>query len=262
MYRHLTTVDEAGICATASVEVTVNDSGQFVANLPSYVAIHQECEGLIICDRLTDLIETYEDACDQYSKWRLMVKVTPMLFVSASSQFDAAPHGIVLRLSWFPVVVHTADTGELTVIVLDDAGKYLRALSPELGRLIDDTPEHREKIQALVDSVKTASGLLNDFNACSNPAEFLMAIGDDWTPRHSGGVVSSPDQFGLFGDRPSEQTVEVEVTPQDTVVEGAKAVDAALEQAAADGQKKPRGRAAKPAAPPPAAPASTDYEEF
>lgn len=261
--RSMMTVDEAGICSTDEILVRFSDDDLFSINLPSHVASFLDIDCRVSGDTIVKTVELYEDKCDQYSKQRLSAVSTPMLLITGNWHYTFGKQGSGVELGWMPVMQFVSPDGEMHVMTVRNDGTLGETWNdPFPGRLIDDTPEHREKIQALVDSIKTAHAMLTDFNACSNPAEFLMAIGDDWTPRHSGGVVSSPDQLGLFGNKPGEQTVEVKVTPQDTVVEGAKAVDAALEQAAADGQKKPRGKAAKPAAPPPVAPAATDYEEF
>jgi hypothetical protein len=180
--------DEDGKHGAQVIDVTFNsETLLFSATLPDHVASYN---GTVIDKEITGdtaqgVIETYEIRCDEYSRWRLSVNAPQQLWIeiySMAGDFARQMFDFTYCCGIGATAVKMLPDGQM-VRVLDD-GSFGGPVGSKGGTfqpvLIDDTPEHRAKVQTLAASIQRAADILTGLRTAANPGEYLMAIREDW----------------------------------------------------------------------------------
>jgi hypothetical protein len=180
---------EDGTETTKVIDVQFDkDTLMFSAELPEYVAKHNGNmidPMTVVSDTGNGAISIYEIRCAEYSRWRLGMNAPTQLWIgtfTGASDFVRTAFGFSSVCGIGATPVKVLPDGQM-VAVLDDGsiggpvGSKASATQPVL---VDDTPEHRAKVQQLADSIQRAADILTALNLASNPTDYLMAIGDDW----------------------------------------------------------------------------------
>jgi hypothetical protein len=180
--------DEDGKPGSQVIDVTFNaETLLFSATLPDHVTSYN---GTVIDKGVTGdtaqgVIETYEIRCDEYSNWRLSVNVPTQLWIgiySMAGEFARQMFGFTNCCGIGATPVKMLPNGQM-VQVLDD-GSLGAPCGSKGGTfqpvLIDDTPDHRAKVQTLAASIQRASDILAGLRIAADPGEYLMAIREDW----------------------------------------------------------------------------------
>jgi len=165
----------------------------FRLELPSYVAKHFALDTSLMTDvAVGELVNRYESYCDKYSRWRLSMGTPWMLWLQvASTPVPFAMQSIALGIE----LVKLMPDGSMCTF--DDDGTIGKAISPNGQVVIPDTPEHRAKAIALVDSIRAAAKILTGLQETDNPAKYLMEISETWG--------QEPAQMELPLDKPSAE---------------------------------------------------------
>lgn len=132
---------------------------------------------------------SYEANCEHYSRTTLFAKsgVRKLAVPLRALPSDAARanYGISAQVAMgmcTVAVLPSSDDDDVSLIQVDDDGKLGKAFNTEQEMvLIDDTPEHRAKLQALIDSINTAAQQLMELCNDASPAAYLAAI--HWGPQ-------------------------------------------------------------------------------
>jgi hypothetical protein len=183
--------DEDGKMGSKTIGVKFNaDTLLFSAVLPVYVAKYNDIACDVTGDTATGVIETYETCCDEYSRQRLLSDVPTQLLVTVYSLIGDFSKG---ELGLTRGLIHCCGIGAVPVKVLPNGHvmhvRYDGSASEMIGKkndntiLIDDTPEHRAKVQSLAASIQRAADILAGLRTAANPGEYLMAIREDWQPQ-------------------------------------------------------------------------------
>ena len=181
--------DEDGKPGSQIIDVTFNaDTMLFSATLPAYVAKYNatEIDREITGDTAQGVIETYEIRCDEYSRWRLAVAMPTRLWIGiygTAGEFAKTMFGFTNVCGIGATSVKVPASGQMFE-VLDDGsiGNAVGNQGASMPVLIADTPEHRAKVASLAASIQRAADILTGIRIAADPAEYLMAIRDDWTP--------------------------------------------------------------------------------
>lgn len=180
--------NEDGTSGSQIIDVAFDDQTMlFSAVLPAHVAKYNgnEIDREISGDTAQGVIETYEIRCDEYSRWRLAINVPTQLWIGMHitvGDFARETFGFT----------QVCGIGATPVKVLPD-GKMLRvlddgSLSTPVGStgsvlqpvLIEDTPQHRAKVEELANSIQVADRILAGLRIAVDPAQYLMQIRNDW----------------------------------------------------------------------------------
>ena len=184
-------VDADGKPGSQVIDVRFNSGTlMFSAMLPDHVTTHNGTvvDREITGDTATGVIETYEIRCEEYSRWRLSVDAPTQLWIgiySMAGEFAKIAFGFMQACGIGFTPVKVLSNGDM-VQVLDDGslggpcGSKGGTFKPVL---IEDTPEHRAKVQALAVSIQRAADILVGLRTAANPGEYLMAIREDWQPQ-------------------------------------------------------------------------------
>ena len=184
-------VDADGKPGSQVIDVRFNSGTlMFSAMLPDHVTTHNGTvvDREITGDTATGVIETYEIRCEEYSRWRLSVDAPTQLWIgiySMAGEFAKSAFGFTQCVGIGFTPVKRLPSGDM-VQVLDDGslggpvGSKGHTFQPVL---IDDTPEHRAKVQALAASIQRAADILAGLRFAADPGEYLMAIREDWQPQ-------------------------------------------------------------------------------
>ena len=181
--------DEDGKPGSQIIDVTFNgDTLLFSAVLPAHAASYNgtTIDAEITGDTAQGVIETYEIRCDEYSRWRLAVAVPTRLWIGiygTAGEFAQTTFGFTNVCGIGATPVKVPASGQM-VEVLDDGsiGNAVGNQGASMPVLIADTPEHRAKVASLAASIQRAADILAGLRIAADPAEYLMAIRDDWTP--------------------------------------------------------------------------------
>lgn len=159
------TVAEDGTGGQADLAIEFNAAaGTFSVELPKWVAVAAKMNTAIIRDHAVgDLIDAYEKACEAYQRNRLAGK--RVLVVDATGDLEPMPgeKAGYVGLSYDPDV-------------LMENGTLGRFKIPGTFQIIDDTPENRAKLDAIIASIRQAGDIMEGLRTCSNPAEYLQQI--------------------------------------------------------------------------------------
>lgn len=149
-------------------------SKNFVADLPPYVSKSGQVEN----ESLQKLIESFESACDAYSRRKLASPVLMVLEINAPDTdkevwLDAAPRFIIGGFvgGWVHEVTNDGGIGRRLWVVNRNEFVY-----------VPNTPELRAKVEQLQASICTAAGILHGLTICENPEQYLLNISNDWQP--------------------------------------------------------------------------------
>lgn len=181
--------DEDGKPGSQIIDVTFNaDTLLFSAKLPAHVAKYQ-CTTIdveITGDTAQGVIETYEIRCDEYGRWRLAIAVPTRLWIgiySVPGDFAKTTLGFTNACGIGATPVKVLASGQMFEALNDGSiGNAVGDQGASMPVLIADTPEHRAKVASLAASIQRAADILAGLRIAADPAEYLMAIRDDWTP--------------------------------------------------------------------------------
>ena len=181
-------VDEDGTMGATVIDVRFDeDTMMFTADLPPYVAAmtSPKCSNPIVEETAREVIDTYEVCCDEYSRWDAGSKAPTRLWIGTyvnAGDFARSAFGFTAACGIGATPVKVLPNGQM-LAVLDDGslgGPVGPKGSVHQPVVIDDTPEHREKVQRLAGSIQRAADILTGLGMAANPDEYLMAISDNW----------------------------------------------------------------------------------
>lgn len=176
-------VTAEGFAEDEMVPVEINTYGEFRIDLPHYVSAITGTSD-VISPSLTEAIEKYGKACEQYQAKRLLPGAgKKVLLVQVSSDYDM--------------------TGaDIAIAVMHDTEIDGRLLKYEGLRdhmiVLPYTPETEAKLFAMRDSIRIAGELLEDFSKTADPVAYLHAI-----------------QFAGQPDTPAEPQMELPLVASD-----------------------------------------------
>lgn len=183
--RQVFHVTRDGITEQREVVIRLTDDMRFAMNVPDYVSNAINCDPEVYGDSANDVLNKYEELCDDYARWKLGSESKPMLRLRLAFAAHArAPrvHGVSALVGmgitpvWF---VDKKDAGKFLFERESESLGYWIELDPTTDVLLPDTPEIREKAELLINSITTAAATLAEIKQTDDPAAYLMAIKTD-----------------------------------------------------------------------------------
>lgn len=183
--------NEDGTTETRVIVITYYpDSGAFETPLPAHLHPDANYNALLQAETALGVTSRYEAICEQYSRQRLSMNGPRLLWVGTqarASEFAGDVFGIetLIGLGMQPVIRYTDTKHGDSIVRVDKDGKpsgepiQVKMCNPIL---IADTPENRAKVQSLIDSIVQAAAVLEGARAAADPAAYIQAINDRWTP--------------------------------------------------------------------------------
>lgn len=182
--RQVFHVTRDGITEQKDVPIRLTDDMRFAINVPDYVSNAINAPVELYGDSANDVLNKYEEVCDDYARWKLGSESKPMLRLRvAFSPLDgvkfrgiAAIAGMGLMPVW---VVDKKDAGMFVFKREGDSLGHRTEIDPISDVLLADTPEIRQKIEVLTNTITVASDILALVPRASDPAAYIMAIETD-----------------------------------------------------------------------------------
>lgn len=182
--RQVFHVTRDGITEQKDVPIRLTDDMRFAINVPDYVSNAINVPVELYGDSANDVLNKYEEVCDDYARWKLGSESKPMLRLRvAFSPLDgvkfrgiAAIAGMGLMPVW---VVDKKDAGMFVFKREGDSLGHRTEIDPISDVLLADTPEIRQKIEVLTNTIAVASDILALVPRASDPAAYIMAIETD-----------------------------------------------------------------------------------
>lgn len=164
-------VSADGATGLTSVDVSVDpETGEFEMQLPTWVSDIPKVFG----KTLQGVVQTYEQACDEFSRERLGIALEPMLMFKWRSEVSSGALAIGLSEQIAIGITEVFSDGQRVYRrVAGGMGARLHEYEP---LLLDDTPEVRAKYEELAESIRTAGAIFNDINLAADPTDFFLKI--------------------------------------------------------------------------------------
>lgn len=193
LFRQAMHANEDGIVSAQEVAFTFDPTwATFTAEQPKhYTAIVSEndwCGSGPYFPSLDLAVAKYEELSDRYSKWRLRQRAEPnMLWIgrmsSSPSGFAVQYLGVNATLGiGMQRVGKFTDTESGELVLFNEDGTLALGLVRNAERekmpiiVVPDTPEIRAKVEAMVESIKTARALLDGIADAPDPVAYLLAM--------------------------------------------------------------------------------------
>lgn len=176
----LNSVNAKGETSLEPVDVGFDPGeGTFAIHLPAWVQNSEVRVGPVIyASTLKDATDSYEAACDEYSRLVLGVTFKPVIVVTTAGRIWSA--------SCF-------ESGQIDIEcrrMFTDGHNFYYAgsdgtVSTKFGRIadfpggtsiVDDTPEVRAKLAELCESVRRASMVISAMHEAADPTAYLLSI--------------------------------------------------------------------------------------